>query len=139
MAGEEGRTLREELEEHRANPRCQRCHEKLDPIGLSLENFDAVGTWRETVAGKPIDTSGKFYRGAEFSGPEGLRAEISKHEDEFLEQIIRKLLAFAHGRPCDDEADWIQGIKERVQAANWNAATLFEEVAVNLVENGPEP
>ncbi len=139
MAGEEGRTLREELEEHRTNPRCQRCHEKLDPIGLSLENFDAVGTWRETVAGKPIDPSGRFYRGAEFSGPEGLRAEISKHEDEFLEQIIRKLLAFAHGRPCDDEADWIQGIKERVQAANWNAATLFEEVAVNLVENGPEP
>jgi len=139
MAGEEGLTLREELERHRADPRCQRCHEKLDPIGLSLENFDAVGAWREASAGKPIDATGKFFRGAAFSGPEGLRTELSKYEDEFLDQLIRKLLAFAHGRPCDDEGIWIREIAARVRADQWNAATLFEEVAVNLVENGPDP
>jgi hypothetical protein len=139
MAGEEGRTLREELEAHRADPRCQRCHEKLDPIGLSLENFDAVGAWRETVAGKPIDPTGTFYRGAEFSGAEGLRRELLRREDEFLEQLIRQLLAYAHGRPCDDEPGWIEGIAARVKAAGWNASVLFEEVALNLVENGPPP
>lgn len=138
-AGEEGLSLREELEAHRSVPRCLRCHEKLDPIGLSLENFDAVGAWRDTAAGKPIDATGKFFRGAEFSGPEGLRSELLLREDEFLTQLIRKLLAYAHGRPCDDETAWIDQIAARVKAERWSAAALFEEVAINLVENGPVP
>lgn len=134
-AGEEGRTLREELQEHRDNPRCTRCHEKLDPIGFSLESFDAVGSWRDTLQGAPVDATGKFYRGDEFSGPEGLREELLKREDEFLEQIIRQLLAFAHGRPCDDEIAWIEGIATQVKAADWDTATLFEAVALNLVDH----
>jgi hypothetical protein len=138
-AGEAGRTLREELEQHRSNPRCIRCHEKLDPIGFSLENFDAVGSWRDSVNGSPVDATGKFYRGAEFTGPEGLRAQLLARRDEFLEELIRKLLAFAHGRPCDDEVRWIETIADRVKAANWDAATLFEEVALNLAANGPDP
>jgi hypothetical protein len=132
-AGEEGLPLREELERHRADPRCTRCHEKLDPIGLSLENFDAVGQWRDESGGRPVDATGRFYRGNAFTGPAGLRAELLGHREEFLDELVRRLLAYAHGRRCDDEVDWVRDIAARVRSQGWSAAVLFEEVALNLL------
>ena len=137
-AGEAGLTLRQELEAHRSDPRCTRCHEKLDPIGFSLENFDASGAWRDLVNGAAIDASGTFYHGEPFVGPEGLRRELLLRKSEFLDELVRKLLAFAHGRPCDDEIDWIREIANRVQAENWDTATLWEQVALNLAKHGPD-
>ncbi len=66
--------VRERLAEHRANPACASCHNLMDPVGFALENFDAVGRWRDLEEGKPIDASGGLPDGSEFDGVDGLEA-----------------------------------------------------------------
>ncbi|MES2572473.1 MAG: DUF1588 domain-containing protein, partial [Verrucomicrobiota bacterium] len=64
-----GLTFRQRLELHRAEPRCAGCHARMDPLGFGLENFDALGNWRTTVGGSPVDASGQLVTGEKFSGP----------------------------------------------------------------------
>lgn len=98
-AGESrGRTLREELDLHRTRAECARCHEKIDPIGFAMENYDAVGRWRDLEAGKPVDASGQLPGGRVFAGPEGLKAALLERRDDFEENLYRRLLAYALGR-----------------------------------------
>ncbi len=98
-AGERGKTLREELAEHRRNESCASCHDKIDPIGFGLENFDAIGRFRAQEAGRPVEAGGVLPGGVEFNGPAELRAVIqSRHQDEFLRNMTQRLAAFALGR-----------------------------------------
>jgi hypothetical protein len=84
-AGDRGKTLREELAAHRRNESCASCHNKIDPIGFGLENFDAIGRFRDKEAGKPVDASGTLPGGIEINGPAELRNAIQKHySDEFI-------------------------------------------------------
>ncbi|NNE92119.1 MAG: DUF1588 domain-containing protein [Verrucomicrobiales bacterium] len=107
-AGEaRGKTLREELAEHRSREECARCHDKIDPIGFGLENFDATGRWRTTEAGKPVDASGELFgSGAEFSGPVELRnLLLEKHGQDLTENVVRRLQALFTGQKQIGEFD----------------------------------
>ena len=95
-------TLRERLEQHRANPACATCHNMMDPLGFALENFDAVGRWRSSDGQDPINASGEFPDGTKFDGIEQLRALLSTERGEdFLRSIAEKLLVYAVGRGAE--------------------------------------
>jgi len=91
-------TMREQMEEHRANPVCASCHKLMDPLGFMLENFDAVGAWRTVDAGAPIDASGQFLDGTQVSGVVGLRQAVLRHPEAFVGTLSEKLLMYGVGR-----------------------------------------
>jgi len=133
-AGEErGKTLREELAAHRRNESCAGCHDKIDPIGFGLENFDAVGRFRELEAGRPVDAAGALPGGVSFTGPEEMRRILSeRHREEFLEQVTRKLAAYALGRALrvQDEGA-VRGWLEELKVADDRADALVEAIVVS--------
>ena len=99
--GEDGQaaTVRDRLQRHRESPVCSACHAPMDPLGLALENFDAIGTWRQTgEADLPIDASGQLPDGTQFEGPQGLRALLLERGDQFVGTVTEKLLSYALGR-----------------------------------------
>ena len=91
-------TVRERMEEHRKNPACTSCHRVIDPLGLTLENFDVTGRWRIKDNGHPVDSSGVLYDGTPMEGPVGLRAALIKNKDPFLLSFTESLMTFALGR-----------------------------------------
>ncbi len=91
-------TLRDAMTAHRANPSCASCHARMDPIGFAMENFDAVGQWRDTDAGRPIDTSGVFPDGTTFDGVGGLKKVLLRQSDQFVDTVAERLLMYAIGR-----------------------------------------
>jgi mono/diheme cytochrome c family protein len=91
-------SLRERMEQHRADAVCAGCHKVMDPIGFALENFDAVGQWRTMDDGSPIDPSGTLYNGTKVDGPVALRKMLSDHPDVFVGVMTEKLLTYALGR-----------------------------------------
>jgi hypothetical protein len=91
-------SVRERMEEHRENPACAACHDVIDPIGYSLENFDAVGAWRTKDSGYDIDPSGTLFDGTEVSGAADLREYLVRNETLFVRNFARHLLMFGLGR-----------------------------------------
>jgi hypothetical protein len=92
-------SMRERMAQHRTNPSCASCHARMDPIGLALENFDAVGRWRtKGDDGAPLDTTGTLIDGTTFNGPTGLRAALLRRPQLFVGAVTEKLLTFALGR-----------------------------------------
>ena len=90
--------MRERLAEHRANAACARCHDVMDPVGFALENFDAVGRWRETEQGRPIDASGGLPDGSDFTDVDGLERALLQRPKLFVATFAEKLLTYALGR-----------------------------------------
>jgi len=90
--------LRERMELHRKNPACASCHQRMDPLGFSLENFDAVGKWRTEADGAPVDPEASMPDGTRFEGASGLRAFLVGNREEFVRTLSGKLLAYAVGR-----------------------------------------
>ena len=88
-------TVRQRLAEHRANAACASCHNLMDPVGFALENFDAIGRWREFETGEPVDASGGLPDGSTFVGVSGLEASLLKQPEVFLGTMVEKLLTFA--------------------------------------------
>ncbi len=99
-AGTDGapRSLRERMEVHRKNPVCASCHMRMDPLGFSLENFDATGKWRVESDGAPIDSAASMPDGTAFEGVKGLRSLLVSHRQDFARTLSGKLLAYAVGR-----------------------------------------
>jgi hypothetical protein len=95
-------TTRAKMEEHRANPVCASCHKVMDPVGFTLENFDAVGAWRARDAGEPIDASGQFVDGTTVDGVVTLRHVLLKRPDVFVRTMTQKMLTYALGRGVED-------------------------------------
>ena len=97
---EEGRvlTVRERMEEHRANPACRSCHRMMDPIGLALENFDVTGAWRIKDAGMPVDPTGELYDGTPLESPGDLRQALVDRPEPILRTFTENLMAYALGR-----------------------------------------
>lgn len=91
-------TVRERQEQHRSNPACKGCHSRMDPLGFGLENYDAIGHWREQDGYLPIDASGTLPSGQTFDGPEGLKQFLLKDQDRFAQVLASKLLTYALGR-----------------------------------------
>lgn len=95
-------TMRERMVQHRSNPACSGCHQLMDPIGLSVENFDAVGRWRTRGEGdEKIDAAGGLPSGVTFEGASGLKKALLAHPDAFASTVTEKLLTFAIGRGID--------------------------------------
>jgi hypothetical protein len=94
-------TLRERMEAHRANAVCAGCHKVMDPIGFSLENFDAIGRWRTSDEGAKIDPKGVLYNGMNVSGPQDLRAMLTARPENFAGIAVERLLTYALGRGLD--------------------------------------
>jgi mono/diheme cytochrome c family protein len=95
------KALRQRMELHRQNPACASCHQRMDPLGFSLENFDADGKWRAEADGAPVDATATLPDGSRFDGPNGLRALLTSHKEDFVRTFAGKLLAYAIGRGID--------------------------------------
>jgi hypothetical protein len=91
-------TVRERMEQHRANPTCNSCHRVIDPLGLALENFDVTGQWRIKDNGAPIDAAGTLYDGSQINGPAGLRQALLKRADVVVTSFTESLMTYAIGR-----------------------------------------
>ena len=91
-------SMREQMERHRGNPACAGCHRLMDPIGFSLEHFDAIGRWRDDEHGTPIVASDVLYDGSAIDGPAGLRGFLLRYSDQFVRTVTEKLLTYALGR-----------------------------------------
>jgi mono/diheme cytochrome c family protein len=119
--------VRQMLETHRANPVCASCHARMDPLGLSLENFDAIGQWRTTDAGHPIDASGVLLDGTQVDGPGQLRQALLAQKTQFIQAVTGKLLTYALGRGLEYyDAPTVRAI-DRSAAANdyrWSSVIL---------------
>jgi hypothetical protein len=94
-------TVRGRMEEHRKNPVCASCHKMMDPVGLTLENFDATGRWRVNDGDSPIDPAGQLYDGQKLDGPASLRQALLNHADAFRAGFSENLLSYALGRVLD--------------------------------------
>ena len=99
-SGTEGRLLplRQLMEKHRSNPGCASCHTTMDSLGFALENFDAIGRWRTTDAGIPIDASGVLPDGTQLDGPSGLRKVLLSRPEDFVTAVTERMLTYALGR-----------------------------------------
>jgi len=127
-------SVRERLSEHRSNAACATCHKLIDPVGFSLEEFDAVGRWRDLEDGKPIDAAGSLPDGSEFAGAAGLEQAILKHPDIFVRTLAEKLFTFALGRaPEYFDAPAIRGIVRDARANDYR----FSSLVVGIVTSTP--
>ena len=95
------RSVRERMEQHRANPACASCHKLMDPLGFSLENFDAVGKWRTREAGAVINAAGELSDGTRLDGVVSLRTALAGRPDVFVTTLTEKLMTYALGRGLD--------------------------------------
>jgi Protein of unknown function (DUF1592)/Protein of unknown function (DUF1588)/Protein of unknown function (DUF1587)/Protein of unknown function (DUF1595)/Protein of unknown function (DUF1585) len=91
-------TFRQTLEHHRDKPACMGCHRRMDPPGFGLENFNAIGKWRDDENGKPIDATGTMADGLAFAGPAQMRQRLLAHKNKFARQFCTRLLGYALGR-----------------------------------------
>ena len=126
--------VRERLDEHRTNPACAACHKMMDPIGLSLENFDAVGLWRTNDSGAPVDPTGEMYDGTKLDGPMSLRARHSEPVRRVHRQLHREPAGLWPG-PVSTISDMpaVRAI-ERDAAKNNNR---FSSFVLGVVKSAP--
>ena len=96
-------SLRERLEAHRQDPSCNACHERMDPLGFSLENYDVLGRWRDQQDGQPIDVTGSLPDGTRFEGPQALKALLMDRKEQVMRHLTRKMLGYALGRGLSPE------------------------------------
>ena len=94
-------SVRQRLEAHRKNPSCASCHKVFDPVGFALENFNAIGAWREHDGDSEIDASGILMDGTRIAGPESLNAALMSHSDLFVTNLVQKMMVYALGRAVD--------------------------------------
>jgi hypothetical protein len=127
------RSVREQMQEHRANPACAGCHALMDPIGFSLENYDAVGVWRTNDGAFRVDPSGKMFDGTALSGPASLRQAILNHSDVYVGAFTRNLLAYGLGRVIDYRDLPVVRQIQRQAAKNDNRFSTFVLGVVNSV------
>ena len=128
-------TMRERMVAHRRNAVCAACHAHMDPVGLSLENFDAVGRWRsQSEAGTAIDASGALPDGTAFDGAAGLRQALLDRPDLFVTTFTEKLLTFALGRGLEYyDAPAVRAILREASDNDY----LFSSIVQGIVRSVP--
>ncbi|MEO7318762.1 MAG: DUF1592 domain-containing protein [Chthoniobacteraceae bacterium] len=127
-------SVRERLAEHRAEAACATCHNLMDPVGFSLENFDAVGRWRTIEEGKPVDASGGLPDGSKFTGVGGLEEGLLNRPEVFVGTLTEKLLTFALGRGIEHyDGPAIRKIAREAQAADYR----FSSIIVGITKSTP--
>jgi hypothetical protein len=128
-------TLREVLELHRSKPLCSSCHNRMDPLGLALENFNALGMWREKERGQPIEASGRLITGETFNGIRELKQILKeKHRRDFYTCLTGKLLTYALGRGTEyGDVETVDRIVERLEKEDGR----FSALLMGIVESSP--
>ncbi|MBX9885980.1 MAG: DUF1592 domain-containing protein [Novosphingobium sp.] len=125
-------TAREQLELHRANPACASCHQRMDPLGFALENFDAVGAWRTQDAGQVIDAGAVLADGTAFSGFAGLQQILLGRREEFARAFTERLMTYALGRgltPQDMPA--VRSIARDAAKDDWRVQTIIKGIVMS--------
>jgi len=118
-------TLREAMIQHRASPACAGCHARMDPIGFAMENFDAVGRWRERDGEQPIDATGTFPEGTKFDGIPGLKKELLRQPEQFVGTVAERLLMYAVGRNLQYyDAPTVRAAMREAAPADYTLASL---------------
>ncbi len=130
---DESLSMRARIAQHRANPACASCHAMMDPLGLSLENFDMVGRWREVDEGLlAIDASGALPDGTKFEGPAGLRAVLLKNPDRFVSTFTEKMLTYALGRGLESyDMPAVRKITREAAKQNYRASSLIAGIVMS--------
>jgi mono/diheme cytochrome c family protein len=127
-------SVRGMLEIHRNNAICAGCHARMDPLGLSLENFDAIGQWRTTDAGNPIDASGVLLDGTKVNGPKELRLALAAQKNQFATAVTEKLLTYALGRGLEYyDAPAVREIQRNAAAQDYRWSSLI----AGIVKSAP--
>ena len=122
-------TMRQRMEEHRANPACASCHRMMDPIGFALENFDGIGKWRTTEAGQRLDASGQLVDGAKIDGVASLREALLRYSPQFVRTVTEKLLTYALGRGADYEnMPTVRSIVREAAKSDYRFSALVFEI-----------
>ncbi|MCA8998191.1 MAG: DUF1592 domain-containing protein [Planctomycetaceae bacterium] len=123
-------SLRERLEIHRQNPSCANCHEKMDPIGFALENYNAIGGFRTKDGEFPIDSSGEFADGTKFSGPGDLKSIVRDKREEFTRCLTEKMLIYALGRGVEYyDRPTVEQIVQSLAENEYRFSVLVQEIA----------
>jgi len=124
--------MRQALEKHRISPTCSACHQIFEPMGLALENFDAVGSWRTLDEGQPIDASGVLPDGTRVNGVNDLRKALGNYSTQFVQVVSEKLLTYAVGRGTEHQD------MPRVRAITRDAAAngyKFSSLVLSIVKS----
>jgi hypothetical protein len=133
-------TVRERLEKHRAESTCASCHARIDPLGLALENFDAIGAWREKQNGEGfkgqreplINASGKLPSGREFKTPEEFKQALLAEKDRFARAFSQKMLTYAIGRPVGyTDSATIDAITKNLAAEQYQMQALIQSIVAS--------
>ncbi len=126
-------SVRERLSLHRANPVCANCHSRIDPLGFALENFDALGRWRDEDAGKPVDSSGELADGTKLQGPAQLKAYLLDRKDLVVRNLTSKMLGYALGRALTPKDSCVvDDIVAQLKDHDYSAQTLVEAVVLSV-------
>jgi hypothetical protein len=126
-------TLRERLEQHRANAVCATCHDRIDPLGFALENYDVLGRWRTSDAGKPIDSAGQLPDGTKISGPEDLKKVLLERKDGFIRFFTSKMLGYALGRGLTPgDSCTVDQIVSKLASEDYSSQTLIREIVLSV-------
>jgi hypothetical protein len=127
-------SVREMLERHRANPTCASCHSRMDPLGFSLENFDAVGQWRTMDGESAINATGVLLDGTRVDGPAALRRAFVAQKEQFVRTVTAKLLTYALGREMEYfDAPAVRGIVRAAAADDYR----WSSVILAIVKSTP--
>jgi hypothetical protein len=126
--------MREQMAAHRKNPVCAGCHSQMDQLGFALENFDAIGEWRDIYpSGTPVDASGQLPDGSKFNGPIELQKVLREHSDQFVTTVTERLLTYALGRGLEAyDAPALRAIKRGSAADNYRFASLIQQIVMSV-------
>ncbi|MBX5461589.1 MAG: DUF1592 domain-containing protein [Steroidobacteraceae bacterium] len=133
-AGKKPRSLRERTALHSQNPTCFGCHGVMDPLGFALENFDAVGRYREIdrVTNEVVDTRAKMPDGTEIDGPDDLRAALLARPEQFVQTLTEKMMTYALGRPLEyADMPTVRGIVRKVAQQDYRFSALVTEIVAS--------
>jgi hypothetical protein len=126
--------MRERMAAHRKNPVCAGCHSQMDQLGFALENFDAIGEWRDSYeSGTRVDASGQLPDGSKFGGPVELRKVLRERSDQFVTTATEKLLTYALGRGLEaSDGPALRAIKRASVADNYRFASLIQQIVMSV-------
>ncbi len=127
-----GLSLRKQLELHRVKAECAACHDKMDPLGFGLENFDSLGRWREELHGEPVEAKGTLPSGEVYEGPDGLKQVLMARKERIMRHLARKMTGFAFGRELNKFDNCVIDDAMTALANNdWRATVLIETIAMS--------
>jgi hypothetical protein len=133
-AGQEAKSLRARLEEHRRTPACASCHRVMDPLGFALENFDGIGEWRVKEEGGKVDPGGQLADGTKVDGPVALRQALNKRPEMFVRTVTEKLMTYGLGRGLDHaDMPLVRAISKGAATSNYK----WSDLVLGIVRSAP--